>query len=436
MERQIRLLCEPVPAGHVDGGAGGGGDATLKQGRLYEAQVAGREASEVVRDTGKGLRRLFGSLAAVVADGGHFADPDDAVGLQSDEEVRRSIRCAPADSKWSSPQEFDDRGCQCHGGILAEDSAVAFWPFDAENLKWRPCDRRACGHFMALAFDPGAIRRYVERAIQDLPALPAAVAKVLELTQSETASSQDIEKALAGDTAIAGKMLRVVNSAYYGLPHQVDSIGHAVVILGMRQIRNLVLSLAAMSLVRGRATLSPEAQLLFWRHSFGVGASAQKLAEDHGADAHTCDTAQLCGLLHDIGRLFLLCHFPDLYRATVRAAETQGIDLTDGERVVLCIDHAEVGEAICRAWSLPDAIAEPVGEHHTEFTDYTTFLGRVTRSADWIVTSAGIPSVEGNMTHPCQDVIAWLKMGPDEIHAHIEHVNVRVTAAEEFFGIL
>lgn len=289
---------------------------------------------------------------------------------------------------------------------------------------------------MALAFDPGAIRRYVERAIQDLPALPAAVAKVLELTQSETTSSQEIERALAADTAIAGKMLRVVNSAYYGLPHQVDSIGHAVVILGMRQIQNLVLSLAAMSLVRGRATLSPDTQLLFWRHSFAVGASAQKLAENHGADGHTCDTAQLCGLLHDIGRLFLLCHFPDLYRATLHAAETQGIDLTDGERGVLCIDHAEVGAAICKAWCLPDTIAKPVGEHHLEFTDYTTFLGRVTRSADWIVTSAGIPSVEGNVTRPRHDVIGWLRMGPDEIHEHIEHVNARVTAAEEFIAIL
>src|ERR1700712_3732037 len=114
------------------------------------------------------------------------------------------------------------------------------------------------------------VRRQIARALQDLPALPSVVGKVLSETENPNATAASIEKMISSDQVLASKVLRVVNSAYYGLSGQVTSLGQAIVILGMQQIRNLVLSVCALSQVKPTTPRQHEVLKQFWLHSFGT----------------------------------------------------------------------------------------------------------------------------------------------------------------------
>ena len=123
---------------------------------------------------------------------------------------------------------------------------------------------------MALSVDKSALRKYIERSLQDLPPLPPVVAKILELTERPDSTASELDRLISSDPAMTAKILRVVNSAYYGLSNQVGTTTHAIVILGFRQIQNLVLSMAAMSLVKSRSPHMASTQMRFWKHSYGA----------------------------------------------------------------------------------------------------------------------------------------------------------------------
>jgi HD-like signal output (HDOD) protein len=276
-----------------------------------------------------------------------------------------------------------------------------------------------------------ALRGAIERALQDMPALPIVVSKVLEETQKEHVNYHDLEKLLASDQALSAKTLRVVNSAYYGLAGQVSSIGQAVVILGLQQIRNLVLSLSALSMVKTRTERQKQIVRTLWSHSFGTAAGAQAIGRRKRFDSAECELLFLGGLMHDIGKLFLYGNFTETYESLVEMAKKDGTSLTELEGGYLGMSHPEVGRMLAERWRFPEALAELIGSHEGPFNEHTKPAQMVVHCADRL-SPAGLEPPE-----PLDPFAAeWLGLPEAELEVLRSMIAGKVQAAEDFLGLV
>jgi HD-like signal output (HDOD) protein len=289
---------------------------------------------------------------------------------------------------------------------------------------------------MAISVDKSALRRYIERSLQDLPPLPAAVAKILELVESPNATATELDRYISSDPALAAKILRVVNSAYYGLSKQVGTTSHAIVILGFRQIQNLVLSMAAMSLIKARSAAMAETQMRFWRHSYGAAAATSAIAELAGRPASEKDRAVVGALLHDLGVLFLYSNFTDLYTAVLKHADATGKTLDQSEEELLGIAHPEVGEILTSAWRFPDYLVHLIRHHQGPFESKPEPVLALVHAGDVYTRIAGYATVDAADVMLDPLVSDWLHLIPEQEQKVIETVQSKVAAAEEFFSLL
>lgn len=195
----------------------------------------------------------------------------------------------------------------------------------------------------------------------DLVSLPEVCARVQELADDPDCTLDDFAAVVTHDPSLTARLLKLVNSAFYGFPSRVETVSRAVNLVGILALRNLALATAAVELFADlpgqRLALFP-----FWRHSVFCGLVARNLADA----AHVLHGERLFvgGLLHDVGRLLIFSRLPE--DATRIQAESGPEDCMPdvAERRVLGFDHAEVGGELLLAWMLPQALRESVRHHH------------------------------------------------------------------------
>ena len=195
-------------------------------------------------------------------------------------------------------------------------------------------------------------------AIKDLPTLPDVVAKVNRLVNSEHASASDINAVIRRDLALSGKVLRLVNSSFYGFPRRINSITRAVVILGFRTVRNLTLSAFVFSTFRkGMQGFDARA---FWTHSIGVAVTSAAAAEELGFSTRGREDAFIAGLLHGVGRVVLCEYAPEQMHEVLHRRDVEDMSLLEAEQATLGYTHADLGGAVLENWNLPEAIVQVV----------------------------------------------------------------------------
>ena len=212
-----------------------------------------------------------------------------------------------------------------------------------------------------MALDSAKLRSSIE-SITDLPTLPTVVARISGQIANPTTNAADIGKLIEQDQALTSKVLKLVNSAYYGFPKQIKSIQHAVVILGFNKVKTIIITASVFGAFQGRKSRGLDL-LRFWQHSLGVAISSKVAAEETGM-AHAAEDAFIGGLLHDIGKIILDQYQPAIYGPIVKYANDKGILLVEAEREVTGLTHCNVGEWIMEKWQLPSPIVHMVAMHH------------------------------------------------------------------------
>jgi putative nucleotidyltransferase with HDIG domain len=198
----------------------------------------------------------------------------------------------------------------------------------------------------------------------DLPFSPDLLGRLFNQTkESSLASLDEIARTIEVDQGLTAKILSLANSAYYGLQSQVNSVSRAATVLGLKEIRNIVLALS----VRCLATTHPlpdEFDLrVYWRHQIRVALICGEVARRAGeADPDSLHTA---GLLHDLGKLITAMLAPEDWRAIAALRREKGLAPEKAEDLYWGIDHGVVGSLVLRAWNLPPELTEPVNWHHT-----------------------------------------------------------------------
>lgn len=209
---------------------------------------------------------------------------------------------------------------------------------------------------------PITLQEIVHRT-SDLPSVPAAAIKVMRETQSSTSSAATIAHILSVDQSLSARVLRLANSAYYSLVRKVSDLQEAVVVLGMRNVRNLAVVASTypwMERPLQGYSLGPRQM---WSHAIGTALGAQTVAAKTGAWQQ--DEAFTAGLLHDLGKVALSVWLDQKLAAAVTYATHAGLTFDQAERKFLGFDHCEVGGFLARDWNLPTDIEYAVRYHHT-----------------------------------------------------------------------
>jgi putative nucleotidyltransferase with HDIG domain len=205
------------------------------------------------------------------------------------------------------------------------------------------------------------LARMVE-AMGELAVLPQVVAKVLELSAEQTPSAADFDRAISVDPGFASRLLKLANSAHYGLPRQVSTIRDAVVLLGIREVRCLAMAATAFELFVGRSDRDSLVRRELWRHAVYTAALARSISRRAaGVDE---ELAFVAGLLHDVGKSIALEVADSEYLTAMIRAEAEGVPLYEVEQETLPFTHPELGAVAMGKWNLPESLVEAVGRHH------------------------------------------------------------------------
>jgi len=191
--------------------------------------------------------------------------------------------------------------------------------------------------------------------------LPEIFILLNEILNDPTSSFSDIAKVISMDTSLAARILRIVNSSFYSFPSNVETVTHAISIIGTQQLHDLALATTILTKFQG----VPEDSVNmdgFWRHSLGCAVAARILAIQ--CRETNPERFYLCGILHDVGRLIIMENLPDQAREIIARYQGEGGLMFDVEQQVLGFDHAEVGASLAKAWKLPLSYEEIIACHH------------------------------------------------------------------------
>jgi putative nucleotidyltransferase with HDIG domain len=282
-------------------------------------------------------------------------------------------------------------------------------------------------------------REQVAKIIDDvdsLPSLPSIVMKLIEVVNAPDSSAEDAAALIQQDPALTSKMIRLANSAFYGIPRSVSSVTSAVVALGFNTIRTLVLGASVAQIFDGKHSLDMDR---FWKHSV-VTAMASKAIVRHlmGVRVMDPETAFCAGILHDIGKLILSQYMPGDYGAICNAAKERGIPIVDAENMVLGINHAQIGKILSDKWTLPPVLEYAiVGHHALDSLGETSHMANVVHLANIMAHDLGCNQWDGEACVPenpnCR---TELKIGDADYEKIIYNLEISMEKSHEFLAVI
>ena len=262
---------------------------------------------------------------------------------------------------------------------LPFDSPVA--PVLEERINAQPkpiSDRAAEQHFEAIIHQMELEESLEQRSktqqevisklnrVEALPTLPSVAAHVFKIASNANSSATDLTEVIVNDPSLTSKLLKMVNSAFYGFPQKIGTVRQAVVILGTEEIMDLAFGLAAAKVFQVRPLEGLYDPKTLWHHSMCTALIAQNVCQRFREYQRL--GAFTAGLLHDFGKIFLIEHFPELYGQLHVNAKELGLPLFELEEESFGLNHAAIGELLASNWNLPEALVEAIAFHHQPFS--------------------------------------------------------------------
>lgn len=232
--------------------------------------------------------------------------------------------------------------------------------------------------------------------------LPHITIQLAKLISDENSTMQDFEKMIKMDPTLVLRILRGANSPYYGLRQKVNSISRAVVVIGINNLRNMIVTEGLKSLFKGNNSKNPFSRNRLWLHCAAVSICSQMIMERifglNGEDAF------LCGILHDIGMIVEDQTASDLFSKVCNTYDESSNSITDYEKEIVGTDHCEIGHLLAKDWQLPIDVQEGIQFHHKalDHVSPSSLTGAI-QLAEYIVSQldyTAIPGMKAKLSLP------------------------------------
>jgi len=220
----------------------------------------------------------------------------------------------------------------------------------------------------------------------------------------------DFGDIISHDPALSARLLRIVNSPFYGLSSKVETITHALTIIGLDQLVDLAMATSVIYQFRGipNTLFNMES---FWKHSIACGLAARTIGQVRGEE--NVERLYLAGILHDLGRLVIYIKEPTLARDAFYRSKEKEENIHLSEQAIMGFDHAEVGGELLRSWQLPESLAQAVACHHEPGkSDRYQVDAAIVHTADYIVHDMNIAKSE-EFYVPVLDAKTWERIEID-----------------------
>lgn len=202
--------------------------------------------------------------------------------------------------------------------------------------------------------------------VEKMPAFPKSVQKVVQLTSDLNSSTKEIIQVIESDPIMTVKILKVINSAFYGLPKKTSSIQHAVIHMGLNTIKNLALTVAAIGVLnpKNKADFNTQSFLL---HSLTTASICRILAERLAVPALEHSDYFVAGLLHDFGKIIFAEFYPHKFKQALEKSAKQNIALHIAEVEFIGLNHAQAGKLLAEKWQFDLALINAIDHHHDNY---------------------------------------------------------------------
>jgi putative nucleotidyltransferase with HDIG domain len=281
--------------------------------------------------------------------------------------------------------------------------------------------------------------------VDALPTLPSVASLVFRIATDPTSSAGDLTKVIENDQSLTSKLLKTVNSAFYGFPQKIGTVKQAVVILGLDEITNLAFGLAAAKVLETTTFGGLYDPKSLWHHSICTALIAQKLCE--GFPRFKRLGVFTAGLLHDFGKILLMETFPELYAQIYGEVAKHDFPLFDLEEEKIGVNHAVVGRLLSSNWNLPESLVEAIAYHHHPLSaPRYTHLAAITGLADYLYyrsTAAGNPkeailvmSPQLTYGHWCSLTEVFTSLNAEQLKQMMDDALTVVENSNELLNVL
>jgi len=270
------------------------------------------------------------------------------------------------------------------------------------------------------------------KKFRDMKTLPHVAIRLTKLLSDETSTMQEFERLIKMDPTLVLRLLRVVNSPYYGVREKIESIPRAVVFVGMKNLRNMILTTALREVFAKSSYEDIFSRAHLWLHCATVSISSQMISERIFRRAG--DDAYLCGILHDIGMIVEDQVAQDLFLETCKAYTPDTKPFTEYEREVIGADHCEIGYLLACEWKLPDEVREGIKSHHnTEEGISPSSIAGIVQIADCIVSKLNYTAIPGMKGMLSPDLATYLRDNIEEYKALVKDLPDEMSKAKELY---
>ncbi|MBF0563781.1 MAG: HDOD domain-containing protein [Nitrospirae bacterium] len=272
--------------------------------------------------------------------------------------------------------------------------------------------------------------------IEKIPALSPTISKIINITGNDKSSAADLVQAIKLDPVLTARVLNLINSAYFGMPQKVTSINRAIILLGMNTIKNLALSAEVLSSFNPSRGFSFSVER-FWEHSLACAVGCKLIAKNIIEDPIKHEEFFIAGLIHDIGKIFLIKHFPKDYFSMVKKITDANL-LTVRERKFFTMDHTEIGAIIGEKWALSTELISSIRHHHNDkYVDPASLMPHIVYLSNLYCKVHGFDDQIGTYSSAAPVDGDWLAIGlsPSMEQEALSMLSVKVDEARIFLQI-
>ncbi len=270
------------------------------------------------------------------------------------------------------------------------------------------------------------------KKFSSIETLPHVAFRLTKLISSDNSRMNEFEKLIKLDPALVVRLLRAVNSAYYGLQDEIESISRAVVVIGMNSLRNLVVATGVKDVFAKSSREDLFSRTKLWLHSVAVGICSQMISERIFGRAG--DDAYLGGILHDIGMIVEDQVAPDLFIQACTSYTPDTKSFIECERELIGTDHCEIGHLLACGWNLPVEVQDGIKDHHNTADEILpSSLAGIIQMADYIVSKLSYKAMPAMQTNLSQNLNSYISENINEYKVLIKDLPGELLKAKELY---